>query len=129
MTLYMFVFDHMNFPPCTVMVGCVRAKASLPPRVSDDVVIHIVVQGGVLDLIETGITNSWIVLREARQYWFEVVAVYKTQMPHVNGNKNFLLIARSNSRMLIVFIHKLFSSILKGKSELGTIEIAAVSNW
>ena len=40
-----------------------------------------------------------------------------------------MLIVRSNSMMLAVLINKPFSSRLKGKSELGTINIVDVSNW
>ena len=87
MTLDRLVFDCVNSPPCTVTVGCVMSKASVRPRISYDIIIQLVVEGGVLEFIELGKNKNYIVLRESRQYWFEVVVMYKTQVPRVNDMK------------------------------------------
>ena len=87
MTLDTFVFDRVYFFPCAVTVDCVRAKASVHPRALYDVIMNIVAKGDILEFIVIGGTNNWVVLLESRQYWFEVVVMYKTQMPRVNDMK------------------------------------------
>ena len=41
------MFDHVRSFLFAVMVQCVRSKASVCPRISGDVVMHVVVEGGV----------------------------------------------------------------------------------
>ena len=66
----------MDFYPCAVTVGCVRANASVCPHVFYDVIIHVFVKGGVIEFIGLGGMKNWIVLCESRQYFFEVVTMY-----------------------------------------------------
>ena len=47
MTLDGLMFDHVRSFLFAITVGCVRAKASVCPHISDDVVMHVVVKGGV----------------------------------------------------------------------------------
>ena len=70
MMLDRLVFDHMDFPPRAVTVGCVRAKASVLPYLSYDDVMHIVVKGGVLDFIGLVLMKNIILLCESHRYWF-----------------------------------------------------------
>ena len=56
MRLDRFIVDRVNFFPCAVMVGCVMSKDSLRLCVSDDVIIHVLVEGGVLEFIGFGCT-------------------------------------------------------------------------
>ena len=84
MTLYGIMFDHVSSLLLTVTVGCVRAKASVCPHISDDVVMHVVVKGEVFEFIRLRRTKNSIVLCESRQDWFEFVVMYKTRMPHAN---------------------------------------------
>ena len=58
------MFDNLRFPPFAVMVGCVRAKASVRPSILHDVVMNELFNGGVFDFIGLGSTNNWIVLCE-----------------------------------------------------------------
>ena len=51
MMLEGIMFYCVRFTPFSVMVRCVRAKASVHPRISDDVVIYVKVKGGVFDSI------------------------------------------------------------------------------
>ena len=51
MMLDRFMFDCVDFFPRAVTVGCVRAKASVRPHVSDDVLMHILGKGGVIEFI------------------------------------------------------------------------------
>ena len=53
-----------------VMVGCVRANAYVRQHISDDVVMHEVFKGEVLDFIGIGRTKNCILLCESRQDWF-----------------------------------------------------------
>ena len=69
------------------MVGCVRAEASVIPLILDDVVMHVVVKGGVFEFIGLGRKKNWIVLCELRQDWFDFVAMYKTLMTDENAMK------------------------------------------
>ena len=89
MTLDTFVFDRVYFFPCAVTVDCVRAKASVHPRVLYDVIMNILAKGDILEFIVIGGTNNWVVLLESRQYWFEVVVMYKTLIPCSNGMNKF----------------------------------------
>ena len=61
MRLDSFIFDCMIFSTCAVMVGCVMSKASLRPCVLDDIIMHVVVKGGVLDFIGLGGTYKCVV--------------------------------------------------------------------
>ena len=56
------MFDHMSYLPFTFTVGCVRAKASLHPHISDDIVMHVVVKGKVFEFIGRGIMENGILL-------------------------------------------------------------------
>ena len=56
-------------------VGCVRAKTSICPHISDDIVLHVVVNGDLFELIGLGRTKNGILLCELRQDWFEFVAM------------------------------------------------------
>ena len=64
------MYDHLLFYIFAVMVGFVRAKASICPCIFDDVVIHEVVKGGVFELIGRGRMKNWMVLCELHQDWF-----------------------------------------------------------
>ena len=90
MVLDMFMFDCVKFPTWEVTDGCVRGKASVHPHISDDVVMHKVDKGDVLEFIGSVGMKKWIVLCELCQGWFEVVTIYVTKMSRVNGMKYFL---------------------------------------
>ena len=51
-----------EFSPCIVTVGCVMSKAFFCPRVSDNVIICVVVKGGILQFIGYGVTKNHIVV-------------------------------------------------------------------
>ena len=51
MTFNRLVVDRSLYPPFVVMVGYVRAKASVHPCISDVAIMHDVVKGGVFDFI------------------------------------------------------------------------------
>ena len=51
MNLYGLMFHDLFFYPFAVTVGCVRAKASVLPHISDEVVMNVVVKGDVFELI------------------------------------------------------------------------------
>ena len=72
------------------MVGCVRAKESVRPHILDDVVMHVLVEGGAFEIIGGGFKKKYIVMCESLQYWFKFVVIYKNQMPHANVMKNVL---------------------------------------
>ena len=82
--LYGLMFDHLSFSPFSVTVWCVRSKASVRPHVSNDVVMHVAVKGGVFEFIGLVHTKNYILLCESCQKWFEFVTMYKTRMPHAN---------------------------------------------
>ena len=52
------MFDHSLSSPFSIMVGFVSDKASVHPRISDDVVMHVVVKGGVFEFIGCGHTKT-----------------------------------------------------------------------
>ena len=81
------MFDHLSFYPFAVTVGFVRAKTSVRPRISDDVIMHEVVEGGVFEFLGHGRTKNWVVLCGFHQDWFQSVVIYKTCMPHANVMK------------------------------------------
>ena len=72
------VFYHMRFYPFMVKFGCVRANASIFPRIPGAVAMHVVFKGGVFELIGIGRKKNGILLRELNQDFFEFVAMYKT---------------------------------------------------
>ena len=67
MTIYGLVFGHLVFPPFLVMVRYVRDKASVRPRISYDVIMYVVIKGGVFEFIGHGRMKNWILLCEFRQ--------------------------------------------------------------
>ena len=69
------------------MVGCMRAKAPVCPRILNDVVMYVVVKGDVFEYIGLRCMKNDIVLCESRKVWFEFVAVYKTPTKQVNVMK------------------------------------------
>ena len=64
------MFDNYLFYPFAVMVGFLRAKASVFPRIFDDAVMHEVVKGCVFEFIGRGHTKNWVVCYELHQYCF-----------------------------------------------------------
>ena len=62
MTLDGLVFDNSFFSPFLVTVGFVRAKVSVLPHISDDVVMHEVVKWGVFEFIGHRCMKNWMVL-------------------------------------------------------------------
>ena len=62
----------------------VRSKASVCPRLSDDVIDNSIVVGCVFEIVWFGRTKNGIVLYELHQKRFEFIAMYKTQIPYVN---------------------------------------------
>ena len=58
MKLDSLMFDYVRSIPFTVMVGCVRAKESVSPRVYYDVEIHVIVKGDVFYIICRGHTKN-----------------------------------------------------------------------
>ena len=70
MMLDRLVFDHMDFPPRAVTVGCVRAKASVLPYLSYDDVMHIVVKGGVIEFIGLVLMKGLDATGELHRDWF-----------------------------------------------------------
>ena len=81
------MFDNFFFPPFSVTVGFLSAKAYVRPRAFDDVVMHEVVKGDLFGFIVPVFTKNWIVLCGSHQYWFYSIAMYKTCMPHDNVMK------------------------------------------
>ena len=78
MTLEMLVFDFAEYPfviarktlfygKNAVTEGCVRGQASIRPRLTDVLVMHMVSEGEVPEFIITGGTKRWIILSESRQ--------------------------------------------------------------
>ena len=53
-----FVFECVNFPPFVVTAGCVMAKAYVCPRVSDDLIMYVLVKGGLIEFMGLGETNN-----------------------------------------------------------------------
>ena len=72
------MFDHVRSIPFAVTVVCVRDKASIRQHVSDEVIMYVVVKGGLFEFICHGRTKNGIVLCEMNQGWFEFLAMYKT---------------------------------------------------
>ena len=89
MTLDGLMFDHVRSSPVLVMELCVRVKASVCPRISDDVVMHVVVKGGVFEFIGLVVTKNGVVLCVSIQDYFDFFAMYKTRMPYSNIMKKF----------------------------------------
>ena len=77
MTLDWIMFDHVIYFLFAVTVGCVRAKASVCPHISDDVVMNVVVKGDVFKFIGHICTKNVIVLFDSCQYWFDSLVMYK----------------------------------------------------
>ena len=78
------MFDHLRFSPFAITVGSVRAKASVRPCISDDVVIHEVVKGDIFEFKVIGRMKNYILFFESHQDWFEFVEMYKNHMPYGN---------------------------------------------
>ena len=83
-TLDGIMFDLLRFPPFTVTIGCVRAKASVLSRISNDFAMHEVVKWGAFEFIGLERTKNWIVLFELLKYWFECIVMYKICMTYSN---------------------------------------------
>ena len=66
-TLDSLMFDHFIFSPFLFIVGFVRSKASVFPRVSDDGVMYLSVKGGIFEVLVCGHTKNWVVLCELNQ--------------------------------------------------------------
>ena len=81
------VWLFVLFSPFVVTVGYVRAKSSVRPHTSNDVVMHEVFKWNVFYFIGLGHTKNYIVLYELRQYWFKFFAMYKTRVPNSNVMK------------------------------------------
>ena len=62
------MFGCVSSFPFAVTVGYVRAKAYVCPRIMNDIVMYVVVKGGVSDIIGHGRTKNGIVLYESHQY-------------------------------------------------------------
>ena len=62
------IFDHVISFPFLVTVRCVRAKKYVHTRISDDVVMYVVVKGGLFEFIGLVCKNNMIVLCELLQY-------------------------------------------------------------
>ena len=58
------------------------------PHVTYLFVMRIVVKWEVLEFIRTGVMKKWILLSESLQYFLELVVMYKTEMPCINGMKD-----------------------------------------
>ena len=69
--------------------GIVRAFASVLPHIFDVVIISAVFKGNIFEFIGRRLTKNWMVLYDSYQDWFELVAVYKAYMPHINVMKKF----------------------------------------
>ena len=69
------------------MDRCVRGWVSVHPHVLDDFVTNKVSEVDIHEFIRHVGTEKWILLCDLRQYWLEVVVIYETQMPRVNGMK------------------------------------------
>ena len=78
------MFDCVRSIPFLVIVGCVRSKNSVRPCLYDEVVMHVISEGGVFEFLFRGCTNNCVVLYELRQYRFEFILMYKTQITCVN---------------------------------------------
>ena len=89
MTLDRFIFDCVDISPCVATAGCVMAKVSVRPRISGEVVMHVLVEGYVISFIGLEGKKNWIVLHQLSQDWFEVIAMYETWMPCANSMKTF----------------------------------------
>ena len=48
------IFDHLKSFLFAVLVVCVRAKASVCPRMSDDAIMHVEVKGDIFEFIGSG---------------------------------------------------------------------------
>ena len=68
MKVYGLMFDNLIFSP--FVVRFVRSKVPVLPRISDVVVMHEVVKGGICDFIIHICTKNWMVLCELHQSWF-----------------------------------------------------------
>ena len=67
-----------------VRVEFFRAKVSVRPHISDDVLMYVLVKGDIFEFIGLGRMKNGIVLCESRQDWFEFVAMHNTLIPHAN---------------------------------------------
>ena len=63
------IFDNSFFYPFAVTVGCVRAKASVRPHISDYIIMNVVVKRETLEFIGCIHTKNWMVLCELHQNW------------------------------------------------------------
>ena len=74
-----FMFDHLIFPPFSITVGCVRSKESVQQHISDNVLMHEVVKGEVIELIGRGCTKKWIFMWVAQ---IPIWVFFYVQDPH-----------------------------------------------
>ena len=88
MTLDRLVFYFAESPQA-VMEGGVGGQASICPHVMYFFAMFRVVEREVLDFIEPGGMKKWILLCESQQDFTECVVMYETEMPRVNGMKDF----------------------------------------
>ena len=63
------MFDHLSFSSFSVMVGFVRSKASVCPRILYDGVIYAVFKGCEFEFIVLGRIKNWVVLFGSLQDW------------------------------------------------------------
>ena len=68
--------------------GFMMAFAYVRPWLFDVVIMSVVVKGGVFEFIGRGGMENWMLMCESHQYWFYLVAIYKTLIPHINVMNN-----------------------------------------
>ena len=74
----------MRSIPFAIIVRRVKSNAYICPFLSYDVTMHVIFEGGVFYFVYYIHIKNNIVLCELRQYWFEFIAIYKTEIPCVN---------------------------------------------
>ena len=65
------MFDSVSSFTFMLIVGCVREKASVQPRIPYDAVMHAAVKVDVFEFIRRVYTNNGIVFCELLQDWFD----------------------------------------------------------
>ena len=86
-TLDGIMFYSLLFYP--FVDGIMDSKVSICPHIFYVVIMCVFVKGGIFEFIGHRCTKNWMMFCDSHQDWFYFVAMYNTQIPHVNLTKKF----------------------------------------
>ena len=73
-----------------LMCDCVGSTTSVHPFIFGVVVMLVKTERGVCEVICMGCTDNGTALCGSRQYWFDFLLVFKSQMSHIYVMENIL---------------------------------------